>query len=254
MTDGREPPFRSGDNAPTVSMRTPVLDPRSQPAYTLREAALCVRVSPATLRTWTAGRPYPTATERRHSDPLILLADGDRGLFSFVNLIEAQVLRALRAVHELSLQNVRKALREYGRHDPKDHPLAFEDFQTDGLDLFVKRYGQTINLSRSGQIALLSTLEQHLQRVDRDGIGPIRLFPFVRTGADRRDLVSVSPLVAFGRPVIEGTRVGTDDVVARIRRGDSPADVAEDLHLTEQQVIDACVFEEWDRRGGAQAA
>jgi hypothetical protein len=43
-----------------------------------------------------------------------------------VNLIEAQVLRALRTVHELSLQNVRKALREYGRHDPKDHPLAFE--------------------------------------------------------------------------------------------------------------------------------
>lgn len=235
-------------------MRTHDLAPRTQPAYTLREAALCVRVPAATLRAWTAGRPYPTASELRHSAPLIVAADRERRLLSFVNLIEAQVLRALRTVHELSLQNVRRALREYGRHDPKDHPLAYEDFQTDGLDLFVERYGSTINLSRSGQIALRSTLAEHLRRVQRDRVGPIRLFPFVHSDDDRRQVVAVSPHVAFGRPVIEGTRVGTDDVVARIRRGDSPAVVAEDLHLTEQQVIDACVFEEWDSRGGTKAA
>ena len=248
------PLSRPGDNRRKEPMRTNDLDPRSQPAYTLREAALCVRVPPATLRAWTVGRPYPTTSERRHSAPLIAPADGDRGLFSFVNLIEAQVLRALRTVHELSLQNVRKALREYGRHDPKDHPLAFEDFQTNGLDLFVERYGQTINLSRSGQIALRSALAEHLRRVDRDGLGPIRLFPFVHSDDDRRQVVSVSPRVAFGRPVIDGTRVGTDDVVARIRRGDPPEAVAEDLHLTEQQVVDACVFEEWGRRGSSKAA
>lgn len=235
-------------------MRTIERDPRTMPAYTLREAALCVRVPAATLRTWTAGRPYATSSEVRHSAPLIVPADSERGLLSFVNLIEAQVLRALRTVHELSLQNVRKALREYGRHEPKDQPLAYENFETDGLDLFVQRYGQTINLSRSGQIALRSALAEHLRRVERDRVGPIRLFPFVHSDDDRRQVVSVSPHVAFGRPVIEGTRVGTDDVVARIRRGDSTAAVAEDLHLSEQQVIDACVFEEWDRRGGTKAA
>ena len=54
--------------------------------------------------------------------------------------------------------------------------------------------------------------------------------------------------------MIEGTRVGTDDVVARIRRGDTPEAVAEDLRLTRQQVVDACVFEEWGRRGSPKAA
>lgn len=235
-------------------MRKRFADSRSLPAYTLGEAALCVRVPAATLRAWSSGRPYPTTSERRHSAPLIVLADGDRGLFSFVNLIEAQVLRALRTVHELSLQNVRKSLREYGRHEPKDHPLAYEDFQTDGLDLFVERYGETINLSRSGQIALRSALAEHLRRVERDTVGPVRLYPFVHSDDDRRQVVSVSPRVAFGRPVIEGTRVGTDDIVARIRRGDTPEAVADDLHLTNQQVIDACVFEEWGRRGSTKAA
>ena len=235
-------------------MSTPSVDPRSLPAYTLGEAALCVRVPAATLRAWTSGRPYPTTSERRHSAPLIQLADSRKGLFSFVNLIEAQVLRALRKAHELSLQNVRKALHEYGRHEPKDHPLAFEDFQTDGLDLFVERYGQIVNLSRSGQIALQAALEEHLRRIQRDSLGPVRLFPFVHGDGDPRQVVSVSPGVAFGRPVIEGTRIGTDDVVARIRGGDTPEAVADDLHLTNQQVIDACVFEEWGRRGSKKAA
>ena len=229
-------------------------DPRLLPAYTLGEAAVCVRVPPATLRSWCSGRPYSTASERRHSAPLLKLADRQRGLFSFVNLIEAQVLRALRKSHTLSLQNVRKALAEYGRHEPKDYPLAFEDFLTDGLDLFVDRYGHLVNLSRSGQIALRSTLEMHLKRVERDQVGPIRLFPFVRGDGDTSQTISVSPAVAFGRPVIEGTRIGTDDVVARIRRGDTPEEVGADLRLTREQVIEACVFEEWGRRGAPKAA
>jgi uncharacterized protein (DUF433 family) len=235
-------------------MTTAGTDPRLLPAYTLGEAAVCVRVPPATLRSWCSGRAYSTAGERRHSAPLLHLADRQRGLFSFVNLIESQVLRALRKSHALSLQNVRKALAEYGRHDPKDHPLAFEDFLTDGLDLFVDRYGDLVNLSRSGQIALRSALELHLRRVGRDKLGPIRLYPFVHGDGDLRQTVSVSPGIAFGRPVIEGTRIGTDDVVARIRRGDAPEAVAEDLRLTPDQVVDACVFEEWGRRGAAKAA
>jgi uncharacterized protein (DUF433 family) len=44
------------------------------------------------------------------------------------------------------------------------------------------------------------------------------------------------------------------DVVARIRRGDTPEAVAEDLRPTREQVIDACVFEEWGRHGAAKAA
>lgn len=235
-------------------MRNNRVDPRLEPAYTLGEAALCIRVPTATLRTWYAGRGYRTSTEARQSPPLIRIADPRRGLLSFVNLIEGQVLRALRTVHELSLQNIRKALREYGRHEPKDNPLAFEDFLTDGIDIFVERYGNLIDLSRSGQVALRTVLDAHLRRVERDAHGPIRLFPFVRGEGDVRRVVSLSPGIAFGRPVIEGTRVGTDDVVARVRRGDSPEEVAADLHLEVEQVIDACVFEEWGRRGSKPQA
>ena len=223
-------------------------DPRRMPAYTLAEAALCIRVPTATLRTWCAGRTYPTTLAARRSEPLIRVPDPRSGLLSFVNLVEGQVLRALRTSHELTLQNIRRSLQEYGRHAPREHPLAFEDFLTDGLDLFVERYGRLVNLSRSGQIALRTTLEDHLLRIDRDPVGPVRLFPFVREGDVSRP-ISLSPAVSFGRPVIEGTRVGTDDVVARVRRGETPADVATDLRLTVEQVTAACVFEEWGGRG-----
>ena len=84
---------------------------RDRPAYPLGEAARYVRVAPATLRSWVVGRPYATNSGVRHSPALIKLADHERRLLSFNNLIESHVLRALRTARGIPVKAIRKALQ-----------------------------------------------------------------------------------------------------------------------------------------------
>jgi hypothetical protein len=75
-------------------------DIRAEPAYPLLEAARYLRVSPATLRAWVAGRPYPTSSGTGHFQPLLHLPARKPPVLSFWNLVEAHVLRSLRTDHE----------------------------------------------------------------------------------------------------------------------------------------------------------
>jgi uncharacterized protein (DUF433 family) len=221
-------------------------DPRFAPSYSFLEAALCVRLPVGTLRVWALGRSYPTTSGEKRTPPMFAIADREERLLSFVNLIEAHVLRGLRTKHDFTMQHVKKALRELGRFQPPDHPLAFEDFLTDGADLFVERFGRLINLNRAGQIAMRETLIAHLKRIDRAGIqGPVRFFPFIRSeDVEGSKTVSISPKVSFGRPVIAGTRITTAEIAGRVNAGDMVEKVAEDFDLTTQQVTDAILFEQ----------
>jgi uncharacterized protein (DUF433 family) len=220
-------------------------DPRFAPAYSFHEVALCARLPVATLRVWALGRTYPTASGQKRTPPMLEIADREQKLLSFVNLIEAHVLRGLRTKHEFTMHHVRKALKELGRHQPPAHPLAFEDFLTDSADLFIERFGRLINLNRAGQIAMRETFIAHLKRIERAGIdGPVRFFPFIRSEDVRGSrTVTISPRVAFGRPVIAGTRVTTAEIAGRVNAGDMVEKVAEDFDLTPQQITDAILFE-----------
>lgn len=220
-------------------------DPRFVPMYSLREAAQCLGLPVTTLRVWALGQAYPTTHERRRAQPMFELADPVSRSLSFVNLIEAHVLRGLRTKHELTMQHIKRALRQLTNHEAPAHPLAFEDFLTDGVDLFIDHLGRIINLNRAGQIALEETLRAHLQRVERGPGGPVRFFPFVR-GEDvlgPRN-VSLAPTVAFGRPVVAGTRVTTAEIAGRVNAGETLEHVAEDLGLDTQQAKDAILFEQ----------
>jgi uncharacterized protein (DUF433 family) len=94
---------------------------------------------------------------------------------------------------------------------------------TDGTDLFTRRLGSLVNLSQEGQLAMREMLDAHLQRIDRDARGlAIRLYPFTRAGAaDGPRLVVIDPRLAFGRPVLAGSRIPTTDVFERFKAGDS---------------------------------
>ena len=103
-------------------------------------------------------------------------------LLSFQNLVEAHVLGAIRRQHGVSLQRVRKALRFVQRKIQQPHPLITVEFQTDGVDLFVKESsGRLINASGAGQTEIDEAIRKSLARIDRDEEGVAsRLFPFVR--------------------------------------------------------------------------
>jgi uncharacterized protein (DUF433 family) len=221
-------------------------DPRLQPAYTVAEAAHYVRMPEVTLRSWVSGRLYPVSGQRRRSLPVIHLDDPGRRYLSFINLVEAHILGAIRRRLGVKLPKVRRALDYVRREFQVARPLIDEAFQTDGLDLFVERYGRMINASRAGQQAMKEILGVYLRRIERDPRGlPIKLYPFTREtessavpDSDPR-LVVMSPTVSFGRPVVAGTGIPVSAIYERYKAGDSIAGLARDFRLETSAVEEA---------------
>ncbi len=93
---------------------------------------------------------------------------------------------------------------------------------TDGLDLFVRKYGELINVSKGGQRALREVVEAYLRRIERDEAGlAARLFPFSRLALDAPRLVVIDPARGFGRPILAGAGISTAVVAERFKAGES---------------------------------
>jgi hypothetical protein len=125
----------------TTETRDEANDTRLLPAYSVAEAAHYLRMPEGTLRSWVVGRWYPVAGQSKRSRPLISLHDPQRQYLSFINLVEAHVLAAIRRRHGVKLPKVRTVLDYVKRQFQIERPLIDQTFQTDGLDLFVVRYG-----------------------------------------------------------------------------------------------------------------
>ncbi len=147
----------------------------------------------------------------------------------------------------MPLPAVRKALQYVTRQFPSRHPLADQKFETDGLCLFVEKFGQLINASSEGQLAMKNVLEAHLHRVDWDPSGaPLRLYLFTRTAAsDEPKTVVIDPLVSFGRPVLVGTSIPTSAVAERYKAGETMESLSNDYDCPRLQIEEAirCEFE-----------
>lgn len=206
------------------------IDPRALPAYTVSEAAHYLLIPRATLASWVAGRPYPTRAGIKFFRPVLLLPERRNHQLSFVNLVEAHVLNAIRHEHNIAFDKVRKSVEYLRRQFGSKHPLAEYKFETDGIDLFVQRYGELINTSREGQMAMREVLHWFLHRVERDESGfPVKLYPFTRKATpDAPKTIVIDPRLSFGRPVIAGSGIPTSIVAERYKAGDSIQQLAQD--------------------------
>lgn len=222
------------------------VDPRALPAYPLAEAARYVKLAPATLRSWVIGRAYPKREGTGHFRPLIRPPDRKRTLLSFWNLVEAHVLRALRTEHGVSIKAVRAAITYAEKALQIERLLLSRQLCTHAGDLLLEKYGELINLSKSGQMALRILLQAHLRRVewDRD-LFPLRLFPVVRDeSADEPRLIAIDPQIAFGRPIVYRRGISTAAITSRIDAGESVEDIAADYELEPHEIEEAVVFEQ----------
>lgn len=217
-------------------------DLRSLPAYSFAEAAHYLNLPVTTLRAWCLGQHYRVRGKRQWFRPVLHLDGRDPPALSFLNLVEAHVLAAIRREHKVSLPSARRALQFVQTRLGKDRPLVQQAFETDGISLFVEQLGQLINASREGQLAMRSLLEAHLKRIERDSRGlPVRLYLFTRKDSpDRQPApVVVDPHVAFGRPVLEGRGVPTAVLADRFKAGDSLSELAEDYGTAPEKIEEA---------------
>lgn len=215
------------------------------PAYGVSEAARYLRLAPATLRSWVRGRAYPRGTGKAFFRPLIRLPEPDNGQLSFENLIEAHVLWGLRNRHNVPLKHVRIALKYAQRELGIERLLLHGDLRTSAGNVFLFKYGELLNLSKSGQMALRGLLEAHLKRVEwDDSMLPVRLYPFTGDpSADGRRVIVIDPAVRFGRPIVQRVGVSTAVIADRIDAGEELDAIAQDYEITIEELQAAVLFE-----------
>ncbi len=183
------------------------------------------RVQPDTLRSW-AGDLFEKDGAESPSP------------FSFVNLVEAHVLMALRRIHRVKMNDIRKAIDWLGKQSGSIHPLAELDLETDGKEIFVRFFGVPVSASAGGQAAFPQIVDLYLSRIERDKDRlPTRFYPFTYDNCPKT--IVMDPAVAFGRPVVVGTRVATTMVFDRYSGGESLTAIAGDYGLDIQCVEEA---------------
>jgi uncharacterized protein (DUF433 family) len=220
-------------------------DIRNRPAYTVNEAARYLKIAPATLRSWVVGRPYPKGAGTAHSNPLIRAAKNPPPTLSFWNLIEAHVLRSLRTDHSVKMDALRRAIRYAEQSLHVARLLLSPELRTDAGRLLLERYGQLIDLSASGQVAMRRLFTEHLARVEWDEWKfPVRLFPVTSSDVMTSGKpIAIDANVAFGRPVLAQRGITTGTIVERMDAGESVADLADDYDLSSEEIMEAVLYE-----------
>ena len=198
-------------------------DVRELPAYSIADAAGYLRLPVSTLRSWVLGQNYRVGDQHKFFKPVIDIADRKERQLSFIHLVEAFVLAGIRRQHEIPLPKVRKAVDYLRRTFNSNRPLSDEQFQTDGVDLFVEKMGSLIGATQEGQIQMRDIIRGRLERVHRDPKGipeKIVLFPARPDTKGSADVV-IDPRLSFGRPVLDRLGVRTAILAERFDAGDS---------------------------------
>jgi len=220
-------------------------DPRKIPTYSLTEVSRYLRLSRSTLRAWVKGRTYIYHEMLSFSKPVIAQSESRISFLSFEHLIEAHILKALRTIHQVSMNKLRIALETAQNKFGIDNLLLSPYLKTGAGELFLDRYGELINLSKSGQYAMKQILEAHLERIEYDSDKlPLRFYPFLLADSiEGRKIIVIDPLISFGKPVIVRKFISTSVIVNRIDAGEDIKDVADDYDLDTQDINDAIIYE-----------
>lgn len=207
------------------------------PAYGPAEAARYVQLSVDKARRWADALSLPEES----AFPL-----------SFANLLQLQLLKAMRVEHGVPLQRVRRVLPELRQRYGSQFPLLQKELLTDGLDLFLQDDGGYTNLSQTAQRGFQEHFQLYLRRIDLDG-KVAKLYPFVQRNprADAATSIVIRPDVGFGRPVVDGTGIHTRVVASRFHGGESIADLLEEYRLSPQQMDEVL---RWETQLRADAA
>ncbi|MEB0058609.1 MULTISPECIES: DUF433 domain-containing protein [unclassified Variovorax] len=219
------------------------IPPAEQPAYKASEVAAVLGVPKTTIGAWCFGQGSGAG---RSFKPLVSPADETGRFLSFTNLCELHVLAVIRRHHLINMATVRSSLDYVRKQLQQDRPLIAQEFMTNGVDLFIEKASQLINVSRDGQTALRGEFQQALARIDRSAQGgPVRLFPYSRISPDvsqQPKAVAIDPQISFGRPILLNAGVMTAVISDRFMAGDSVAEMAQDYGVAETDIDEALRF------------
>lgn len=222
-------------------------EPQQLVLYTYTDASRHLNLPISTVRSWVKGRTYTSGAGKKVFAPVLSTVSKGKSFkgISFLDLTELFVLKALRRDHNVRLEDIRRALH-YAEDTLGIQRLLLMDVITYDRDVFVKQYGDLVNLSRGGQVALEAILRRYLERVDRDDRStPITLYPIVEGFGDEKP-VAINPRVSFGKPTIAGTGTNTAVVARRYEAGETVHEIANDYEL-DPHLIEGAISYEYER-------
>jgi len=218
--------------------------------YTIPDAARLTGLSVSTVRRWVRGYTFPCSTEiggRYGASYPVVLSElppvDSRSAVSFVELIEILVVAAL--IHRgVPMRSIRLASRRAAERFGTRHPFASQRFKTDGKGLFVelasksKEFAGLINLV-DNQYAFPQILNHYLEQIDFDLDTQManRWWPLGKTKP-----IVVDPAVAFGSPVIQGTRIPVAVIVDACKAGETKKSICSWFDIRPQDVSAAMEF------------
>ncbi len=121
----------------------------------------------AARETKEAGASEFQGERLRTFEPLIYPPNREEHVLSFVNLVEAHVLKAVRRRHLVHMIKVRSAIENLKQRYRYPHPLADIDLLAGGRDLFLEEHGTLLNLSLGEQVSM-DFLAAYLSPIERD--------------------------------------------------------------------------------------
>lgn len=220
--------------------------------YTRAEAARFLRMRPDRVNRWVRGYSYSwkVAEDKRHGyQPPVIKTDlpilDDTLTLSFLELMELRVVKEF-LDQEIPLQTVRVAWRHAAKAFQTGHPFAHHRVFLDQGRIFV-----ATNDANAPDLMEISSRKRPFQLI----AGPIFARSVKELEFDEKTLfvrrwwplglkvpVVLDPHIAFGTPVIEGTRIPTE-VVALHLRARSVEQVARAFEVDRARVEAAQTFE-----------
>ena len=217
-------------------------DPLELPLYSYADASRYLALPRSTAAYWAKGGMTTGKKGQQEFFQPVISAHPEGGL-TFFNLVELHALKALRRVHEISLRNIRSALTHAEEELGIERLLLSNELSTHGGDVFITYLGDTVNLSRGGQMAIKDILERYLKRVERDErLIPIKLYPEFEGVGEQKPVV-INPRVSFGKPTVAGTSIHTSVIVYRIDAGESIEDLMADYDVSNHIIEDVIRYE-----------
>ncbi|GAB3397547.1 DUF433 domain-containing protein [Schumannella luteola] len=203
------------------------------PLYSQSDAARIVSVSGSTVHRWING--YRDGSTEH--PPVIGSASAGRGLtIPFIGLAEIFVLNAFRKAG-LPLQRIRPAVEILKNGIGLEHALANGQLLTDGAEILFdsKDPGdRRLVVVRNGDAVFNEVVEDYLRHID---FGDFGYASVLRLPQYPGPTVQVDPRINGGRPSLASRSVSVDDVLSRLRAGESIGDVADDYGVGYDDVL-----------------
>lgn len=167
---------------------------------------------------------------------------------TFEELVSLRMIVALR-IAGFSLQHIRRVHQWLQDHTSYLRPFALKDLWVSETDIFVEMAG-LLSATRRGQYAM-EFVKEWLRRLRRPLDDSLDLTFMTVNGKEiacswmAHPYVVLDPLVQFGAPCIEGTRIPTTAVWSMFRGGDKPRAIARDYGVSLLKVQSAL---EWENK------